>query len=122
MLRGTLNRARRPARKAIRSAVSSGPGSVPGAGCTTALISSPHSSCGMPNTATSSTAGWAGSARLLRVLVVVEGRGAHAHVHQPGLARGDVVSLVVEHMHLRTRPGQADRTRPVQPLRPGDDG
>ena len=30
----------------------------PGAGWTTALISSPHSSCGIPNTATSSTAGW----------------------------------------------------------------
>ena len=35
-----------------------GAGLGAGAGCTTALISSPQSSCGMPNTATSSTAGW----------------------------------------------------------------
>ena len=40
----------------------------------------------------------------------------------PGWPGRDVVSLVVEHVHLGTRPGQADRTGPGQPLRPGDDG
>ena len=40
----------------------------------------------------------------------------------PGCPAGGVVSLVVEHVHLGTRPGQADRTGPGQPLRPGDVG
>ena len=62
MVRGRLNGATRPSRNAISSAVSASPGSAPAAGSTTALTSSPQSGCGMPNTATSATAGWADSA------------------------------------------------------------
>ena len=48
-------------RNFLHSAVISGPGVTPSAGCTTALISSPQSGCGMPKTATSPTAGWQAS-------------------------------------------------------------
>src|SRR5262249_47745196 len=61
-------------------------------------------------------------AGLRLVLVVLEGRGAHAHVDQAGLAGGHVVACLVEHVDLGAGPGQADRTGPGQPLRPGDDG
>src|SRR5215472_13406840 len=47
MVRGSLNRASRPARNASSSSVSAGPVSAPAAGSTTALISSPQSWCGM---------------------------------------------------------------------------
>ena len=54
---GILNLPMRSAQNARSSSVSAAPGSMPAAGSTTALISSPQSSCGMPNTATSPTFG-----------------------------------------------------------------
>ena len=61
-------------------------------------------------------------ARLLLILVVVEGGGAHPQVHQPGLAGRHVVALGIQHPHLGARPRSADRSGPLQPLPRGDDG
>src|ERR1017187_8773614 len=66
MVRGSLNFATRSPRKASSSSVKAGPVSAPGAGSTTALISSPQSSCGMPERATAGHVGDRGVAGQLR--------------------------------------------------------
>jgi hypothetical protein len=58
----------------------------------------------------------AGGERLVPVLVVVEGGGAHPHVDEARLAGRNVAATLIEYGDRRAQPGPADRARPLQPL------
>ena len=154
----------RPGRRGTPAApaVSAGPGPAPAPAATTALISSPQSSCGIAehgdvgdrrvagqlgldlgrvdvdpagddhvalavaeeevavrvevaDVADGEHAAGPRGPRLLLVLVVVEGRGAHPHVDQPGSLAGTSSPLGVQHPHLGSpatagRPTRAGRS------------